>query len=254
MSSSATLVIFPVRNEARNLERLLGPLLDVVQQEGYHLLAIDDASTDASPEILHRHGVAAIRLVENLGYGAALQTGYKYALANGYEQLMQLDGDGQHDPRFLPMILQRLQTCDVVIGSRFMPVDPQPFPPAGELYRGTPARKLGIRLFRLLLRILTRTAITDPTSGYIGMNHRCLRFLSMDSYPYDFPDADVLFTLIRNGFHLRETPVYMYRNDVGGQLHRGLAPLWYMFKVTLSLFVSGLRRTGEEQPPNPPSP
>ena len=64
MSSSATLVIFPVRNEARNLERLLGPLLDVVQQEGYHLLAIDDASTDASPEILHRHGVAAIRLVE----------------------------------------------------------------------------------------------------------------------------------------------------------------------------------------------
>lgn len=250
MSSPATLVIVPVRNEAHNLERLLRPLLAVVRREGYHLIAIDDASTDASTDILRRHGVAAIRLAENVGYGAALQTGYKYALANGYERLMQLDGDGQHDPRFLPMLWQRLQNCDVVIGSRFMPIDPQPFAPAAELYGGTPARNLGIRLFRLLLRILTRTAITDPTSGYIGMNRRCLRFLSTDSYPYDFPDADVLFTLIRNGFRLCETPVYMYRNDTGGQLHRGLAPLWYMFKVTLSLFISGLRRTEEERPPN----
>lgn len=254
MSAPATLVIFPVRNEARNLERLLGPLLEVVQREGYHLLAIDDASTDASAEILRRQDVATIRLAENLGYGAALQAGYKYALANGYEQLMQLDGDGQHDPRFLPLLLQRLQSCDVVIGSRFLPLDPQPFAPAGELYLGTPVRRLGIRLFRLLLRILTRTAITDPTSGYIGMNRRCLRFLSMDSYPYDFPDADVLCTLIRNGFRLCETPVYMYRNESGGQLHRGLAPLWYMFKVTLSLFISGLRKTGEGHPPNPSSP
>ena len=254
MSAPATLVIFPVRNEARNLERLLGPLLEVVQREGYHLLAIDDASTDASAEILRRQDVATIRLAENLGYGAALQAGYKYALANGYEQLMQLDGDGQHDPRFLPMLLQRLQSCDVVIGSRFLPLDPQPFAPAGELYLGTPVRRLGIRLFRLLLRILTRTAITDPTSGYIGMNRRCLRFLSMDSYPYDFPDADVLCTLIRNGFRLCETPVYMYHNEVGGQLHRGLAPLWYMFKVTLSLFISGLRKTGEGHPPAPKSP
>lgn len=254
MSAPATLVIFPVRNEARNLERLLGPLLEVVQRQGYHLLAIDDASTDASAEILRRQDVATIRLAENLGYGAALQAGYKYALANGYEQLMQLDGDGQHDPRFLPLLLQRLQSCDVVIGSRFLPLDPQPFAPAGELYLGTPVRRLGIRLFRLLLRILTRTAITDPTSGYIGMNRRCLRFLSMDSYPYDFPDADVLCTLIRNGFRLCETPVYMYHNEVGGQLHRGLAPLWYMFKVTLSLFISGLRKTGEGHPPNPSSP
>lgn len=254
MTSSATLVIFPVRNEARNLKRLLGPLLEVVQREGYHLIAIDDASTDASPDILGRHGVATIRLAENLGYGAALQTGYKYALANGYAQLMQLDGDGQHDPRFLPLILRQLQSCDVVIGSRFLPVDPQPFPPAGELFRGTPARNLGIRLFRLLLRLLARTSITDPTSGYIGMNRRCLRFMSKDSYPHDFPDADMLLTLIRNGFRLCETPVYMYGNDAGGQLHRGLAPLWYMFKVTLSLFVSVLRRTGEEHPPNFPPP
>ena len=248
MDSSPVLVIFPVRDEAPNLERLLGPLLEVVGQEGYDLIAIDDASTDASPEVLRRHGVATIRLIENLGYGAALQTGYKYALANGYQKLLQLDGDGQHDPRFLPMILQQLQDCDVVIGSRFLAVLPQPFPPAKALYNGTPLRRVGIRLFRLLLLLLTRTSITDPTSGYIGMNRKCLGFLSQDSYPYDFPDADVVFTLIRNGFRLRETPVYMYPNQAGGQLHRGLAPLWYMFKVMLSLFVCGLRKVEGSRP------
>ena len=243
MKASTVLVIIPVHNEAPHLERMLGPLLQVVRREGYDLVAIDDASTDASPDILARHGVTAIRLFENLGYGAALQTGYKYALAGGYEHLMQLDGDGQHDPRFLPMILRQLQDCDVVIGSRFLPADPRLFGPVGELYKGTPVRRIGIRLFRLLLRTMTRASITDPTSGYVGMNRKCLQFMSKDSYPYDFPDADVVLTLIRNGFRLRETPVYMYHNYVGGQLHRGLAPLWYMFKVMLSMFVSGLRRT-----------
>lgn len=245
MKASTVLVIVPVHNEAPHLERMLGPLLQVVRREGYDLIAIDDASTDLSPDILDRHGVAAIRLFENLGYGAALQTGYKYALAGGYEHLMQLDGDGQHDPRFLPMILRQLREhdIDIVIGSRFLPADPQPFAPVGELYKGTPVRRIGIHLFRLLLRIMAGASITDPTSGYVGMNRKCLRFVSKDSYPYDFPDADVVLTLLRNGFRLREAPVYMYHNPAGGQLHRGLAPLWYVFKVVLSTFVASLRRT-----------
>ena len=137
MKASTVLVIVPVHNEAPHLERMLGPLLQVVRREGYDLIAIDDASTDLSPDILDRHGVAAIRLFENLGYGAALQTGYKYALAGGYEHLMQLDGDGQHDPRFLPMILRQLREhdIDIVIGSRFLPADPQPFAPVGSCTR-----------------------------------------------------------------------------------------------------------------------
>lgn len=245
------LVVFPVRNEAERLPRLLGPLTAIVRREGYHLLAVDDASTDDSAALLARAGVPTLRLPEKLGYGAALQTGYKYALARGYRVLLQLDGDGQHDPRFLPRILAALRDCEVVIGSRFLPADsdsaPVPFPPAGPLYRGTPGRRTGIALFRVLLRLLLPARITDPTSGYLGLDRAALRFMSRDDHPYDFPDADVVFRLVRSGLRVREIPVYMYPNDGGGQMHRGLAPLWYLFKVALSLFVSVCGRPGERR-------
>ena len=241
---SKVLVVVPVRNEGKNLERLLVPLQEVVENERYDLVVIDDASTDSSLEVLKQRRVRTITLTENLGYGAALQTGYKYALAKGYDYLIQLDGDGQHDPRFLPMIRQELPVHDFVIGSRFLENDVS-FPPSEELYKGTPFRRLGIRYFRFLLYALSGVSISDPTSGYVGMNRKCLRLLSGDLFPEDYPDADVLLSLIRGRFKLCEVPVFMYRNDVGGRLHRGLSPLWYVFKVTLSLSVSRLRRLAE---------
>ena len=244
MNTPPVLIVVPVRNEAKNLVRLLAPLQEVVRREGYDLVVVDDASTDGSLDVLKRHGVQTITLVENLGYGAAVQTGYKYALARGYEYLIQLDGDGQHDPRFLPAIRRELARRDFVIGSRFLAARDAPFPPKETLYKGTPFRRIGIRFFRLLLYVMTGVSISDPTSGYVGMNRKCIRFLSGDLYPHDFPDADVLLSLIRSRFKLCEVPVYMYRNRVGGRLHRGIAPIWYMFKVTLSLSVSGMRKRG----------
>lgn len=241
---SKVLVVVPMRNEGRNLDRLLVPLQEVVHRERYDLLVIDDASTDSSLEVLQRRHVRTITLTENLGYGAALQTGYKYALARGYDYLIQLDGDGQHDPRFLPTIRQQLLENDFVIGSRFLKDDVS-FPPSEALYKGTPFRRLGIRYFRFLLYVMSGRSISDPTSGYVGMNRKCLRLLSSDVFPDDFPDADVLLSLIRLPIKLCEVPVYMYRNDVGGQLHRGLKPLWYVFKVTLSLCVSRMRKLTE---------
>ncbi len=237
MNTSSVLIVFPVHNEAGNLKYMLPPLMEVVRHEGYDLLAIDDASTDESVEVLKQHNVPTITLSENLGYGAALQTGYKYAVAKEYEYLIQLDGDGQHDSRFLPMIRQKLTCYDFVIGSRFLESGPAPFPPAGKLYKGTPLRKVGIRLFRALLYVMTRVWISDPTSGNVGMNQKCMRFLSKDIYPHDFPDADVLLALIRNRFKLCEVPVYMYHNSAGGHLHTGGTPIWYVFKVMLSMFV-----------------
>ena len=242
MKKASVLVVVPVYNEAANLDHMLAPLMEVVRREHYDLVAIDDASTDESRVILKRHGVPAITLVENLGYGAAVQTGYKYALARKYEYLIQVDGDGQHDPRFLPMIRRKLACHDFVIGSRFLDNGAVPFPPERELYRGTALRKIGTRLFRALLYAMTRVSVSDPTSGYIGMNRKCMRFLTGDLYPHDFPDADVLLTLIRNRFKLCDVPVYMYHNHAGGKLHRGIMPVWYMYKVTLSLLVSSLRK------------
>ena len=244
MKTSSVLVILPVRDEAKNLDRLLAPLVEVVRRERYDLLAIDDASIDGSRAILNSHGVPTVTPLENLGYGAALQTGYKYAVARGYEYLIQLDGDGQHDPRFLPAIMQKLHDHDFVIGSRFLSGDDAPasFPPDRELYRGSVLRRTGIRLFRTLLYVMVRATISDPTSGFVGMNRKCMQFLSRDFYPHDFPDADVILTIARNRLKLCEVPVYMYHNRVGGRLHRGITPIWYMFKVTLSMFVSSIRK------------
>ena len=243
MNGSPVLVVLVLRNEATNLERLLPPLLEVVRRENFDLLAIDDASTDGSPGILEAHGVPTITLIQHLGVGGALQTGYKYAAARDYEYLLQLDGDGQHDPRFLPLIHQQLtrREHDFVIGSRFLRGGATPFPPERMLYTGTVFRRIGIRWFRMLLYAVTGVSISDPTSGYRGMNRKCLVFLSGDLFPHDYPDADVLATLIGNRFRLCEVPVHMYRNDAG-QLHRGLAPVWYAFKMTLSLLLSGIRK------------
>lgn len=242
MKTSSVVVVFPVHNEAKNLEKVLAALLKIAQRERYDLLAIDDASTDDSLAILHRWHIPTIALLENLGYGAAVQTGYKYAVAKGYEYLVQIDSDGQHDPRFLPFIVQKLHNHDFVIGSRFLESKITLYSPSRELYKGTRLRKAGIHLFRMLLYMMTHNSISDPTSGYIGMNRKCCRFLSNDFYPHDFPDADVIYTLIRNGFKLCEVPVYMYYNTIGGSLHRGLAPLYYMYKCTLSLFVASIRK------------
>ena len=244
MKKASVLVVVPVYNEAENLDHMLPPLMEVVSREHYDLVAIDDASTDESRAILKRHGVPTITLVENLGYGAAVQTGCKHALARKYEYLIQIDGDGQHDPRFLPMIRRKLACHDFVIGSRFLDNGAVPFPPARELYTGTALRRIGIRFFRALLYTMTRVTVSDPTSGYAGMNRKCMRFLRGDLYPHDFPDADVVLALVRNRFKLCEVPVYMYANHAGGKLHRGIRPVWYMYKVTLSLLVSSLRKTG----------
>lgn len=242
MRTSPVLVIFPVHNEARNLNSMLPPLLEVVRREQYDLMAIDDASTDESLEILKRYGISALALRENLGYGAAIQTGYKYAEGKGYDYLIQVDGDGQHDPRFLPIIHRELADYDFVIGSRFLEHENTGFPPMDKLYKGTKPRKAGIVLFRFLLYVMTGAWISDPTSGYIGMNAKCMRFLTGDRYPYDFPDADLRLLLLRNRFKIYEAPVYMYGNDSTGWLHRGIRPAWYVFKMMLSLFVCRIRK------------
>ena len=246
MTTSPVLVVFPVYNEAKNLERMLTSLVEVVRQERYDLVAINDASTDESLEILNRHGIPTITLIERLGYGAVGQTGYKYALDKGYEYLIQLDGDGQHDPRFLSMIYQKLQAFDFVIGSRFLEHTDTPFSPEEKLYEGTALRRIAMRWFRMVLYLRTRVSLSDPTSGYIGVNRKCLLFLSGDHFPHDYPDADVCLTLIRNQFKLCEIPVYMYHNDATGTLHIGVKPVWYMFKMMLSLFISSIA-----SPPTP---
>jgi hypothetical protein len=170
-----------------------------------------------------------------MGYGAALQTGYKYALNCGFEFVLQADGDGQHDPHYLPILLQEVREggADVAIGSRFL----------GEGdYRAARLRQMGIFLFRWVASFLCGQKITDPTSGYQALSRRAVEFCARDSFPGDYPDADVLVMMHRAGLRLREVPVHMHPNFQGRSMHSGLKPLYYTYKMCLSIGLSLLRK------------
>jgi len=233
MKNREVLIIVPAFNEADRI----GAVIEGIKNNcpGADILVIDDGSGDRTLEKSIQAGARVVSLPFNLGVGAALQTGYKFAVSHGYQYLIQLDGDGQHDPAFLPSFLRVIQASgsDLVIGSRFL---------SGARYEGSRARVTGIRFFGWLASVLTGQRLTDPTSGYRALKKPVLEFCIQDSYSFDYPDADFLFVLHRAGFRLEEIPVQMNPRSGGQSQHRGLGPLRYLFKITLSISVNLLRR------------
>ena len=227
------LLIVPAYDEAERLPRLLAELARTLP--GLEVLVIDDGSSDATAAVALAAGARVVRHPFNLGYGAALQTGYKYALANGVERLVQMDADGQHLPAEIPGLLEPLRRgeSDLVVGSRFLePSD----------YRMGALRSFGRQLFRALARA-AGLAITDPTSGFQALNRRALALFAGDWYPSDYPDVDVLVLAARAGLRLREHPVRMATGMRPSTLHSGWKPLYYVYKMLLSMWAAtGKRR------------
>ncbi len=227
------LVIIPAFNEASSI---VGVVRGVKQSfPEADILVVDDGSKDATGELARQEGAGVVRLPFNLGVGAALQTGYRYALRYAYEFVVQLDADGQHDPLYLPELLRPLSEdqVDLVIGSRFL--ERSRFP-------GSWTRLVGIKIFAFLTWLATGQRLTDPTSGYRAMRRSVVEFFCSDFFPHDYPDADVLITTCRAGFRLKEIPVVMKERLTGCSLHRGLKPFYYIYKMFLSILVSVLRQ------------
>lgn len=232
-----TLILIPAFNEEKNIQ----PVIKIIK-ENYpqtEILVVDDGSKDRTSLLARESGAHVINLPFNLGYGVALQTGYKYALEKGYKYLVQLDGDGQHDPVFIKDLLQVVQTkeADLALGSRFK-ADGD-----GGSYSPGFFKKTGIKLFAFITSLLIKQRVTDPTSGYQAMNRDVLKFCVSDFYPFDFPDADVLLMLHRAGFRIKEVPVIMHPGEKERSMHQGLVPLYYVFKMFLSIFVELLRKS-----------
>lgn len=226
-------VIMPAFNE----ERTIGPVLEGVRAAcpTFDIVVIDDGSRDGTAEIVRSHGGIVLRHPFNMGYGAALQTAYKYAASKGYPVLVQLDADGQHDPSFVPILARRVLEghTDAVVGSRFL---------IGKGYIPPFARRVGMVLFGYIASVVTRRRVTDPTSGYQAMSRRVFEFLQSDLFPADYPDADVLILLYRAGFRVEEQPVAMRLSPTGKSMHSGiLRPMFYVFKMLLSILVTLLR-------------
>jgi len=227
-----TLVIIPAYNEGTRIGEVVRHVREIVPE--YDVLVVNDGSRDNTALAASAAGAEVVSHSFNQGYGVAIQTGYKYALAQGYEYLVQMDGDGQHDPAFIPKLLAPVtaRETDFSLGSRFLAVDS---------YKPSGVRRVGMGIFRKLVSWLIGQRITDSTSGYQAMNRRVIHFFSTEVFPCDYPDADMLITLHRAGFRIREVPVRMYANASGKSMHSGWKPLYYMFKMLLSIFVTLLR-------------
>ncbi|MDI7267270.1 MAG: glycosyltransferase, partial [Myxococcota bacterium] len=213
------LVVIPAHNEAANLPVVVEELRRA--RTDCDALVVDDGSIDGTAELAERLGLTVIRHFSNRGYGAALASGYRHAVENGYRIVVQCDADGQHDPAQIERLLEALaRGCDVAVGSRM----PTPN------YRPSLPRKMGIRFFAWLGRTLTGRSVTDPTSGFAAMNRRAAELL-MEVVPDDFPDLYVRLLLHRGGFVVREVPVVMRRRLSGKSMTDGLVPFVYVPKM-----------------------
>jgi glycosyltransferase involved in cell wall biosynthesis len=207
--------------------RAFDPAIDVV--------VIDDGSPDATAAVAARAGARVVRLPFNLGIGAAVQTGFRFALEHGYDTAVRLDGDGQHHPAELPKLLAVLERgeADVVTGSRF--VD------AAESYRPPFARRIGITWFARLVSVLTRQKVTDTTSGFQALNRRGIALFARD-YPSDYPEVEATLLVLRSRLRLVEVPVTMREREHGSSSITLVRSVYYVLKVTLALLVAMGRR------------
>ncbi len=225
------LVIIPTHDE----EAALPGVLDEIQAAipGASVVVVDDGSTDRSARIALERGAAVQSHPVNLGYGAALVTGYRYALDQGYSWAVTMDADGQHIAAEIPGLVQaaRRAGADVVVGARNL---------ASCGYKPAFPRRVGIRLFAVVGRWLTHADVQDPTSGFRLMNRRALEFLA-ENTPRDYPDVNVRIALHRFGFHVVETPVQMRERTTGRSMLRGTVPFryvpvvtWYILRICMS--------------------
>jgi len=227
------LAIVPAHNEAG----AIGAVVDEIRSvdPAFDVVVVDDGSVDETATIAARHGAAVVRLPYNLGIGGAVQTGFKYALEQGYELAVRLDGDGQHDPGELEKLLEPLRRgdADVVTGSRF----------AGHQngYRVPFARRLGIVFFARLVSLLVRQRVTDTTSGFQALNGKGIALFAVD-YPSDYPEVEATVLVLKHRLRLKEVPVRMRDREHGASSITFFRSVYYMLKVTLALLVAIFRK------------
>jgi glycosyltransferase involved in cell wall biosynthesis len=227
------LAIVPARNEEDAVDKVVAELHAF--DPNLAVVVIDDGSEDSTAARARAAGAAVVSLPFNLGIGGAVQTGFKYALAHGYETVLRLDGDGQHDPQQIPNLLEPLERgeADVVVGSRFVE--------GGSDYKAPFARRAGIRWFAQLVSLLTRQKLTDTTSGFQAVNARAIRLFAAD-YPHDYPEVEAAVMVVRHKLRIAEVPAQMRGRETGRSSITLVRSLYYAVKVTLALCVGMFRR------------
>lgn len=227
------LIIVPAYNEADNIESVIRSLN--ARNRKWDIVIINDASTDNTSVIAKGTEMAfVVDLPVNLGIGGSVQTGFKFAVQRGYDIALQFDGDGQHQVEEIDKLLQIIldDEADVAIGSRFNQKH--------EGFKSSPTRRIGIKIFEWFSFLLIRQQITDHTSGFRAFNRKAIEFLAVN-YPSDYPEPEVVVTLGKNNFRMKEVYTQM-RERQGGVSSISLTKgPYYMVKVMLSMFMAAIR-------------
>ena len=228
-------VVIPAFNEEESIAAVVAsvnkastPLITLVP------VVVNDCSKDSTLKMINELDCIALDLPINLGIGGAVQTGIKYAFNNGFDYAVQIDGDGQHPPQGIPVLMEELRknNWDVVIGSRFI---------KNEGFQSTVLRRSGIKYFQWLLKLITGETVTDPTSGMRLMNRKTMELLYA-YYPDEYPEPEALIIYNRNGLHFGEVPMQMIERQGGQSSIQGFGTIYYMFKVTIAIVFTFLRK------------
>lgn len=228
------LAVVPAYNEAATVGKVVAALHAHAPQ--FDVVVIDDGSTDATCEVALREGARVIRHPFNLGIGGAVQSGFSFALERGYDYMVQVDGDGQHDPREIQTLVEAMAadpSVDMMCGSRFMSED--------HSYPAPISRRTGIHIFAFLLSRIMGQRVSDPTSGFRLYNRRAISLFAHD-YPHDYPEVEAVLMVHFHRLRMAEEPVRMFERGSGRSSIAGSGKsAYYMIKVLLAIFV-GLAR------------
>ena len=226
------IIVIPAYNEEGNLEKTVRDIRENAPDFDY--VIVNDCSTDNTLGMCREKGFSYLNLPVNLGIGGAVQTGYRYAYYHGYDLAVQFDGDGQHSAKFLAQMAKVLEETesDMVIGSRFI---------EKEGFQSSGLRRIGIRYFSLLIKLLTGKTVTDPTSGMRMINRKLLKKFT-NEYPKDYPEPETAVTVLKKGLRVEEIPVQMKERQAGTSSISFKRSIYYMVKVSLACFMAAIAK------------
>ena len=224
--------IVPAYNEAESIASVVEEIRAF--DPDFEIVVVDDGSLDGTGETAERHGARVLRLPFNLGIGGAVQTGFRYAHENGFELVLRVDGDGQHDAAEAGRLAEPVLAgeADVAVGSRFT---------GAEGYRSSRSRRVGIRVLAWVVSRLVGERVTDPTSGFQVANRRAIELFAAD-YPHDYPEVEATVLAAKHRLRRTEVAVSMRERAAGRSSIGAVRSVYYMCKVLLALFVGLFRR------------
>lgn len=226
----SVLVVIPAYNEAVNIVKTVKDLKNKCPD--YDYVVVNDCSKDNTLQVLKDHNFNYLNLPTNLGIGGAVQCGYMYAAEHGYDVAIQMDGDGQHDPKYYPDAVKLIEddVADIVIGSRFI---------TNEGFQTSFMRRFGIKFLSGLINIVCQQKVKDVTSGYRAINRKFIEIFARE-YTQDYPEPEAIVAAKLKGARIKEIPVVMREREGGESSISPLKSVVYMCKVSLAIIFSRL--------------